>query len=124
MNIKDILTYFIGLVFIGAASHRIIYKKQRIEESEEIFRLPKYFDIIIIIFEFIIGILLLINFKYKIELLKITLIFIILASILLIIHNKNKLLNTYNEVFTYQPTFMSFCLHVTYIIIIFSIIFG
>jgi uncharacterized membrane protein YphA (DoxX/SURF4 family) len=124
MNIKDILTYFIGLVFIGAASHRIIYKKQRIEESEKIFRLPKYFDIIIIIFELIIGILLLINFKYKIELLKITLIFIILASILLIIHNKNKLLNTYNEVFTYQPTFMSFCLHVTYIIIIFSIIFG
>jgi uncharacterized membrane protein YphA (DoxX/SURF4 family) len=124
MNIKDILTYFIGLVFIGAASHRIMYKKQRIQESEEVFRLPKYFDIIIIIFEFIIGILLLINFKYKIELLKITLIFIILASILLIIHNKNKLLNTYNEVFTYQPTFMSFSLHVTYIIIIFSIIFG
>jgi uncharacterized membrane protein YphA (DoxX/SURF4 family) len=124
MNIKDILTYFIGLVFIGAASHRIIYKKQRIEESETVFRLPKYFDIIIIIFEFIIGILLLINFKYKIELLKITLIFIIFASILIVIHNKNKLLNTYNEVFTYQPTFMSFTLHVTYIIIIFSIIFG
>jgi uncharacterized membrane protein YphA (DoxX/SURF4 family) len=124
MNIKDILTYFIGLVFIGAASHRIIYKKQRIEESEKVFKLPKYFDIIIIIFEFIIGILLLINFKYKIELLKITLIFIIFASILIVIHNKNKLLNTYNEVFTYQPTFMSFTLHVTYIIIIFSIIFG
>jgi uncharacterized membrane protein YphA (DoxX/SURF4 family) len=124
MNIKNILTYFIGLVFIGAASHRIIYKKQRIEESETVFRLPKYFDIIIIIFEFIIGILLLINFKYKIELLKITLIFIIFASILIVIHNKNKLLNTYNEVFTYQPTFMSFTLHVTYIIIIFSIIYG
>jgi uncharacterized membrane protein YphA (DoxX/SURF4 family) len=124
MNIKDILTYFIGLVFIGAASHRIIYKKQRIEESEKVFKLPKYFDIIIIIFEFIIGILLLINFKYKIELLKITLIFIIFASILIVIYNKNKLLNTYNEVFTYQPTFMSFTLHVTYIIIIFSIIFG
>jgi uncharacterized membrane protein YphA (DoxX/SURF4 family) len=124
MNIKNILTYFIGLVFIGAASHRIIYKKQRIEESETVFRLPKYFDIIIIIFEFIIGVLLLINFKYKIELLKITLIFIIFASILIVIHNKNKLLNTYNEVFTYQPTFMSFTLHVTYIIIIFSIIYG
>lgn len=124
MNIKDILIYFIGLVFIFASSHRIIYKKQRIEESEEVFRLPKYFDIIIIIFEFIIGILLLINFKYKIELLKITLIFLILASILILIHNKNKLLNTYNEVFTYQPTFMSFTLHLTYIIIIFSIIFG
>jgi uncharacterized membrane protein YphA (DoxX/SURF4 family) len=124
MNIKDILTYFIGLVFIGAASHRIIYKKQRIEESEKVFKLPKYFDIIIIIFEFIIGILLLINFKYKIKLLKITLIFIIFASILIVIYNKNKLLNTYNEVFTYQPTFMSFTLHVTYIIIIFSIIFG
>ena len=124
MNIKDILTYFIGLVFIGAASHRIIYKKQRIEESEKVFKLPKYFDIIIIIFEFIIGILLLINFKYKIYLLKITLIFIIFASILIVIYNKNKLLNTYNEVFTYQPTFMSFTLHVTYIIIIFSIIFG
>jgi hypothetical protein len=124
MNIKDILTYFIGFVFIGASTHRIIYKEQRIYEAEKVFRLPKYSDIIIIIFEFIIGILLLVNFKYKIELLKIILLFVILASILQVIYNKDKLLSTYNEVFTFQPTFMSFVLHLTYIIIIYSIIFG
>jgi uncharacterized membrane protein YphA (DoxX/SURF4 family) len=124
MYIKDILSYYLGLVFILASIHRMFYKEQRLEESNKVLKLQKYFDILIIIFEFTIGVLLLINFKYKIEALKLLLLFLIIGSILIAIHNKDKLLKTYNEVWTYQPTFMSFVLHLAYIIIIFAIIFG
>lgn len=124
MYIKDILTYYLGLVFIFASIHRMIYKKQRLEESNVVLKLPKYFDILIIIFEFSIGVLLLINFKYKIEALKLLLLFLIIGSILIAIYNKDKLLDTYHEVWTYQPTFMSFVLHLAYIVIIFAIICG
>ena len=124
MYIKDILTYYLGLVFIFASIHRMIYKKQRLEESNVVLKLPKYFDILIIIFEFTIGVLLLINFKYKIETLKLLLLFLIIGSILIAVYNKDKLLDTYHEVWTYQPTFMSFVLHLAYIVIIFAIIFG
>lgn len=102
----------------------MIYKKQRLEESNVVLKLPKYFDILIIIFEFTIGVLLLINFKYKIETLKLLLLFLIIGSILIAVYNKDKLLDTYHEVWTYQPTFMSFVLHLAYIVIIFAIIFG
>jgi uncharacterized membrane protein YphA (DoxX/SURF4 family) len=123
MYIKDILTYYLGLVFIFASIHRMIYKKQRLEESNIVLKLPIYSDILIIIFEFTIGVLLLINFKYKIEVLKLLLLFLIIGSILIAVYNKDKLLNTYHEVWTYQPTFMSFVLHFAYIVIIFAIIF-
>ena len=123
MNIKNILTYYLGLVFIFASIHRMVYKKQRLQESNEVLKLPKYFDILIIIFEFTIGVLLLINFKYKIEALKLLLLFLIIGSILIAVYNKDKLLDTYHEVWTYQPTFMSFVLHLAYIVIIFAIIF-
>ena len=124
MYIKDILTYYLGLVFIFASIHRMVYKKQRLEESNVVLKLPKYFDILIIIFEFTIGVLLIINFKYKIEALKLLLLFLIIGSILIAVYNKDKLLDTYHEVWTYQPTFMSFVLHLAYIVIIFAIIFG
>ena len=123
MKIKDILIYYLGLVFIFASFHRIYLKRQREKEAYEVFKLPKYFDILIIIFEFIVGVLLISNFKYKSYILLILIIFLIIWTIILIYHNTEKLLNSYSEIFTYQPTSMSFILHLTYIVIIVAILF-
>jgi len=122
LSLKDILIYYLGLVFIFASIHRIYLKSQREEEAYEVLKLPKYFDILIIIFEFTVGVLLLTNFKYKIYVLFILIIFLIIWTIILIFHNIDKILYTYNEVFTYQPTSVSFILHLTYIIIISAIL--
>jgi uncharacterized membrane protein YphA (DoxX/SURF4 family) len=122
LSLKDILIYYLGLVFILASLHRIYLKTQREEEAYEILKLPKYFDILIIIFEFTVGILLLTNFKYKLHALFLLMIFLIIGSILIIIHNLDKLLMTYHEIWTYQPTSMSFVLHLAYIVIIGAIL--
>lgn len=122
MKIKDILIYYLGFVFILASFHRIYLKSQREKEAYEVLKLPKYFDILIIIFEFIVGVLLISNFKYKSYLLFILVIFLIIFTIILIYHNLEKILNSYNEIFTYQPTSMSLILHITYIVIIVAIL--
>jgi uncharacterized membrane protein YphA (DoxX/SURF4 family) len=123
MRIKDLLTYYLGLVFIFASLHRVLYKNQRKDESLNVMKLPKYSDILIIIFEFTVGVLLLSNFKYKMEILKLLLLFLIVGSVLIIIYNKDKLMDTYTDIWTFQPTSMSFVLHLAYIVIIFSIIY-
>jgi len=118
LNLKDILIYYVGFVFIFTSINRIYLKSYREEEAYKVLKLPKYFDILIIIFEFTVGILLLINFKYKLHVLFISMIFLIIGTILIVIHNLDKILQTYNEIFTYQPTCISVVLHLTYIVII------
>jgi uncharacterized membrane protein YphA (DoxX/SURF4 family) len=122
LSLKDILIYYLGLVFIFASIHRIYLKSQREEEAYEVLKLPKYSDIFIIIFEFTVGVLLLTNFKYKLHALFLLMVFLIIGSILIIIHNMDKLLETYHEIWTYQPTSMSFVLHLAYIVIIAAIL--
>lgn len=122
LNLKDILIYYLGLVFILASIHRIYLKSQREEEANQVLKLPKYFDILIIIFEFTVGVLLLTNFKYKLYALFLLMIFLIVGSILIIVYNMDKLLETYHEIWTYQPTSMSFVLHLAYIVMIGAIL--
>ena len=121
-TLKDILIYYLGLVFILASLHRIYLKSQREEEAYKVLKLPNHFDILIIIFEFTVGVLLLTNFKYKLHALFLLFIFLIVFSILIIIYNMDKLLETYHEIWTYQPTSMSFVLHLAYIVIIGAIL--
>jgi hypothetical protein len=54
----------VGLLFIVIAIHRVYFKKEREQEVID-FGLPRYSDYLIILFELIIGILLLINVSYK-----------------------------------------------------------
>ena len=122
LNLKDILIYYLGLVFILVSIHRIYLKSQREKEVSQVLKLPKYFDILIIIFEFTVGVLLLTNFKYKLHALFLLMIFLIVGSILIIVHNMDKLLETYHEIWTYQPTSISFVLHLAYIVIIGAIL--
>jgi uncharacterized membrane protein YphA (DoxX/SURF4 family) len=120
---KELLTYYLGLVFILASIHRIYLKSQREEEAYEILKLPPFSDIAIIIFEFTVGVLLLTNFKYKLYALLMLLIFLIIGSILIMINNMDILLDTYKEIWTYQPTSMSFVLHLAYIVMIIAILY-
>jgi uncharacterized membrane protein YphA (DoxX/SURF4 family) len=120
-NTKDILIFYLGLVFIGASVHRIwLYNDRQIEMKN--LNLPPFSDIFIISFEFIVGIMLLINHKYKFHALFLLMIFLIIGSLLIIIFNMDKLLETYTEIWTYQPTSMSFVLHLAYIVIIGAIL--
>jgi uncharacterized membrane protein YphA (DoxX/SURF4 family) len=86
-------------------------KSQRIEEAYKVLKLPSFSDIFIIIFELTVGILLLTNFKYKLYALLLLLIFLIVGFILIIVNNMDELLKTYHEIWIYQPTSMSFVLH-------------
>ena len=123
MSLKDILIYYLGIVFILVSIHRMYLKSQREEEIYKVLKLPPFSDIFIIIFEFTVGVLLLTNFKYKLHALLFLLIFLIVGSILIIINNMDELLKTYHEIWTYQPTSMSFVLHLAYIVMIIAILY-
>jgi len=122
MEIKDILIYYIGLVILMAAMHRLFLNDNRKQEIINM-NLPSFVEYFIIIFELVCGILLITNYKYKINVLYCILIIMIIGSVLICINNIDNILQTYNDVFTYQPTYTSFILHITYIVIIGSIIY-
>ena len=122
MEIKDILIYYIGLVILMSATHRLFLNDSRKEEIINM-NLPSFVEYFIIIFEFVCGILLITNYKYKINVLYCVLTIMVIGSILIFINNIDNILQTYNDVFTYKPTYTSFILHLTYIVIIGSIIY-
>jgi uncharacterized membrane protein YphA (DoxX/SURF4 family) len=122
MEIKDILIYYIGLVILMSATHRLFLNDNRKEEIINM-NLPSFVEYFIIIFEFVCGILLITNYKYKINVLYCILTIMVIGSILIFINNIDNILQTYNDVFTYKPTYTSFVLHITYIVIIGSIIY-
>ena len=115
--------YYLGIVFIIASIHRFMLKKDRTEELTR-FHLPKYVDILIYIFEFIIGAILLSNVPFCIKriVLAILLIFLVFGCGLMVFYHYKELMKTYFDVFTFQPTSMSFFMHIAYIVIILSII--
>ena len=115
--------YYLGIVFVVAAIHRFFLKKDRGEEIER-FHLPKYFDMIIYSFEFIVGVILLSNLPFFIK--RIGLIFLLCFLVtgcgLMVFYHYKELIKTYSDVFTFQPTCMSYCMHLAYIVIILSLI--
>lgn len=115
--------YYLGIVFVVASIHRFILKKDRTEELVR-FHFPKYFDIFIYLFEFIVGGILLSTLPFCIKriALAILLVFLISACALIVFYHYKELVKTYFDVFTFQPTCMSFFMHVAYIVIILTII--
>ena len=115
--------YYLGLVFVIASIHRFILKKDRAEELSR-FHLPKYFDIFIYLFEFIIGAILLsrLSFFIKRIALVVLLVFLVFACGLMIFYHYKELIKSYFDVFTFQSTSMSFFMHIAYIAIILTVI--
>ena len=121
MNKINILIKFLGLVFLMAGLHRIYYKTQREEEMNILLKLPKYTDFLIMLIEISAGILLIMD-CYVINVLYILLIMTSLGLLLLLYNHYEKILNTYNELFTLKADSLSVFLHITYIIIMIYII--
>jgi len=119
---KDIFTRFLGLVFILVAFHRIYFKDDR-EKEVIVFGLPKHSDIFILLFELIIGTLLLLNVSFKEIILKIFLLFFIVGCIIIFIKNYDLILSTYKDIWTFQPTAMSFAMHLYIILIVLMLIY-
>ena len=115
---KNIIIIFLGIILFITGLHRIFIKKEREYEAYNVFYLPKYSDIIIIIFEIIIGLGLLINNNYKKYFLILLLIFMIFACCLIVYHHRQKIIDTYVDAFTFKPTFIHLTLHSIYVLII------
>ncbi len=118
---RDFLIKILGILFLTTSVYRIGIKEQREEELKN-FGLLENFDYLIIIIEFLIGYSLLFLPKYEKITLQILFIFIICACVLILIRKLPKLLNEFDSVFTFQPTFMSWVLHLTYLIIVISLL--
>ena len=118
---KTIFIRLFGLCFILIAIHRCIFKNDR-EKELKFFKMPKYFDIFIILFELIIGLLLLFNVSYRINVLFFLLIFIIIGSVVIFYYNHKIILSSYNTICTFQPTMMCFIMHLYIAFIIIMLI--
>jgi len=99
-----------GLFLIIASALRIINKRAR-EDEIKILRLPSIFQYIIILCEFVMGVLLLILYETRLVLF-INLAFIALGTIILFINNTSKILCTLSNVWALQPMGTSFLLHI------------
>ena len=114
-----VLKVFLGIVFLSAGIHRIFYKTQREYESRTLLGLPPYSDYIIIAIEIGCGLCLFSGNEKVIYYALMTLLYMtVIGCMLLVIRNKEKLIETYHELFTLKDTSMSVVLHITYILII------
>lgn len=118
---NDFLIKYLGILFLSVGLIRTQIKNEREKELIN-FGLPNNFDYFIILFEISIGLALLLNTIYEKYFLIIILIFLIMASVIIVVKNFNTIINNAFEVFTFQPSPMSLALHFTYIIIIISIL--
>lgn len=114
----DYLEKYLGLVFLLAGGHRVFLDDQRINERDNVFGLPMHCDLLIIAVELFVGTILLFDLKYKYETLIILFLFLTVGTIIITLNNFNNIVNTYLDVFTYQPTFTSVVLHLAYIVMI------
>jgi hypothetical protein len=120
-DINNIFIILIGIILILTVIDRIFSKEERYDELKDI-SLPKGFDIVIILVEFIIGIILISNcftLSFKYTVLKILFAFILLGCILIFIHNYNKIIYEIDKIFIFKPTAMSLGMH---FLILFSIL--
>jgi hypothetical protein len=118
-----VLKTFIGLLMLVVGIVRIFLTKQQKQKELRDMNLPNYFDYLIILFEIIIGLMLiLLNNKNTYYLYLVLLMFMIIATILILKNNHKNIKKDFWDMFTYQPTSFSVFLHITYIIIIISLL--
>ena len=104
-------------IFILASIHRIIFKSERENETKN-FNLPKYAQYLIILYEFITGLLLVYKNKYTNIILKLLLVFLILGSIKIMTIHEGKIIEGYKDVWTFKPSMLSLTFHIYMIFII------
>ena len=117
----SLLIKYFGLIFIIASLMRLCLYKNRKDELKAL-NVPNNCDILIILFEFMVGIILIFDIYDKKNTLIMLLIFILFGTMLILINNFDKILNEFFDVFTYQPSMQSVAFHFIYMVIIIAII--
>ena len=120
----NLFTTILGSIFIIISVHRLLYlsDNDKLIETNHM-QLNPIFSNIIILAQLVIGSLLITNTSNTLVL-QISLIGIIFNSILMLFHNYDNILKTYKEIWTFQPTAMSFSLHLLYILIILILLYS
>ena len=121
---EKLLILFTGSVFLSAGTFRIFCKDMRLKEltSFGLGYIPNL-DILIILYELMIGYILLFNIKKYINIALTSLIILLsIASLLILVNNIDDVKKTFFDLFTYQPNSMSMILHGTFLVIIVSLL--
>lgn len=125
------LNNFTGVVFLTASILRILCKECRKNELkylglQKLNPLDSIVAYSIIIFELLIGIYLInpnldVNSEYYRLIIK-SLVYVLPVTMIMILYNNfDKVINSFWDICTYQPTTMSIVLHLTYFIIAYNL---
>jgi uncharacterized membrane protein YphA (DoxX/SURF4 family) len=106
---------FLAAVFLYAAVTRAFQAQQRRQEME-IFGLPPSLGWGVVASELVLGGALL-HPQYRHTALLVSLVFLTVATIIMVAVQRENIARTVPELSTYQPTAMSVTLHVTFIVI-------
>lgn len=121
----NIFTTILGSIFIIISLHRLFYlsNDDKLTETNNM-QLNPIFSNIIIISQLIVGFLLITTDTSSKLLLQISLVGIILSCIQMLFHNYDNICSTYREIWTFQPTAMSFSIHLLYLFIILILLYS
>lgn len=118
---NDFLIKYFGIIFILAGLIRIILVNERNDEMKNA-GVHNNFGYFIISFEIIVGLTLLFELFDTSMTLIAVLLFLIIATLLIIINNFNKIISDCHLVWMYQPTSMCVVLHLAYIVTIIGLL--
>jgi len=113
MKIKEVLIFYIGAVLLFTAIHRLFFLSEEKKEEVRTLHLPLYSDQFILLFELVVGVLLLLpKFAYKIQVLVALTLFLVVACLLDIYYHYDELVRTYKDMFTVHANSTSLAMHV------------
>jgi len=116
----NILRIFLGLVFLSAGVFRIF--NPGLAETEMIsLHFPVFFSWVVIVLEIVGGLCLLFN-RYVKKTLILFSVFLVVASILALVTSGKELVSNLSELFIYNLNPTDFFLHVTFLIIIITLL--
>lgn len=115
------LIKYLGIMFLITSLMRICFYNNRQKELNSM-NLPSNFDMLIILFEFAMGMILIFDLIDKKKSLILLLFFLVLGTILIIMNNYNKILSETFDIFFYNPSMECVTLHFTYMVLILGIV--
>jgi uncharacterized membrane protein YphA (DoxX/SURF4 family) len=113
VNFYNLLRFFLGTVFILAASYRIFCYKCAVVEKESL-GIPIYFLFIIVPLEIVIGVCLLLDKKIK-SISILAILFLLVSVIVVLLVNFTVMINSLGGIFIFDPNYTDILLHITYI---------
>lgn len=113
---KNIISFFLGIVFLLAAVYRIFNPKAGIEEFNAV-GVPIFFLYVTILFELTVGTLLILGKKLKLVSV-ITMFFLVIAIIIATLSDFKGIIHNIGELFVLDSTPTDIVLHITFLIML------